>query len=284
MHICDRNLNRIRPCDFHVTSNTSNQMAFGIADLDDLSVHRMLQARISHVGSRIDLMRSTRSTTMIVYCKDDMTYIHIYPYIYLCHMSYVYIYICAYMLYLHVLIPFDYTQLLRVDDVMMKTSILEPENWSRPRLRYRSAISWWWRWSKMTKWQSLTKWQKYTNSCGFERFGTNEWCVRTVFFCLPEFWQYFPFYKTPRYTKLSSHLQSCNCCNYPKLWNRMPLVLALLALRLVVFHCDRLSFRFRFGVFDFFTLFESPDEIQPAEVRAKGAHRPREAPVREFAS
>lgn len=114
--------------------------------------------------------------------KDDMTYIHIYPYIYLCHMSYVYIYICAYMLYLHVLIPFDYTQLLRVDDVMMKTSILEPENWSRPRLRYRSAISWWWRWSKMTKWQSLTKWQKYTNSCGFERFGTNEWCVRTVFF------------------------------------------------------------------------------------------------------
>lgn len=160
-------------------------------------------------------------------------------------MSYVIcIYICAYMLYLHVLIPFDYTQLLRVDDVMMKTSILEPENWSRPRLRYRSAISWWWRWSKMTKWQSLTKWQKYTNSCGFERFGTNEWCVRTVFFCLPEFWQYFPFYKTPRYAKLSAHLQSCNCCNYPKLWNRMPLVLALLALRLVVFHCDRLSFGF----------------------------------------
>lgn len=186
MHICDRNSNRIRwlePCDFHVTwtSNTSNQMAFGIADLDDLSVHRMLQARVSCRISDF-LMRSTRSTTMIVYVVKMIwriyIYIHIFIYV-ICHM---YIYICAYMLYLHVLIPFDYTQLLRVDDVMMKTSILEPENWSRPRLRYRSAISWWWRWSKMTKWQSLTKWQKYTNSCGFERFGTNEWCVRTVFF------------------------------------------------------------------------------------------------------
>ena len=188
MHICDRNLNGNQmaramwlPCDLDV-EYVEYVESDGLWHCRPWWPQCSSNASGANLSCRISdfLMRSTRSSNNdCIRGKDDMTYIHIYPYIYLCHM---YIYICANMLYLHVLIPFDYTQLLRIDDVMMKTSILEPENWSRPRLRYRSAISWWWRWSKMTKWQSLTKWQKHTNSCGFERFGTNEWCVRTVFF------------------------------------------------------------------------------------------------------